>query len=80
MIALRHLLLAAIISYGLSGLFWFGLGVFNLQGFVLVSAGCAIAGALIGYLAGRRMLVTAGATVVIRLAAFFVMTGGSLTP
>jgi hypothetical protein len=80
MIALRHLLLATIISYGLSGLFWIGLGVFNLPGFVLVSAGSALAGALIDYLAGRRMLVTAGATAVIRLAVFFLMTGGSLTP
>ena len=77
---LRHLLLAAVISYGLSGLFWLVLHVFNLPGFIFVSAGCAIAGALAGYFAGQRLLVTAGATAAIRVAVFFIMTGGAITP
>ncbi|WP_339748729.1 hypothetical protein [uncultured Maricaulis sp.] len=77
---LRHLLLAAAVSYGLSGLFWLVLNVFNLQGFIAVSAACALAGALAGWLSGRRLWVTAGATAVIRLVAFFLMTGGFGTP
>lgn len=73
---LRHILLALAISYGLSVFFWLALNVFILTGFIVVSAGCALAGALLGYLAGKRLWVTAIATGAIRLAAFLAVTNG----
>lgn len=49
MIVLKHLAVAAYLSFGPSLLFWIGWGVFDMRGFWLVNEACAIAGALAGY-------------------------------
>lgn len=77
---LRHLLVAALVSYGFSVFFWLALGMFILKGFIVVSAACALAGAAIGYFTGRKILVTVIATAVIRLAAYFAVVNGLLQP
>ncbi len=69
---IKHLMLAIGLSYALSLFFWAVFSVFNLQGFILVSAVCALAGAGIGFLTGRRLVVTAIATILIRIAAYLV--------
>jgi len=75
MALLRHILIAALISFGLSVGFWLGLGVFDLQGFVIVSSGVALAGALAGLLFGGRLAVTAGVTLVLRVGVFLAVAG-----
>ncbi len=71
----RHISLALFLSYGLSLLFWTVLNVFNLPGFIIISALCAIAGAGIGYLWGRRLWLSLLMTFLIRMGVFFLMTG-----
>lgn len=75
MVIVRHLIAAAIVSYGLSLAFW-AAGTFVLVPFIVVSAGCAVAGAAAGLLAGRRLWLTIAATAVIRLGVFGLVTYG----
>ncbi len=73
----RHIAAALTVSYGLSLGFWLFAGVFNLPGFVLVSALAAALGLAAGWLAGKRLWVTALAAMVFRLVLYYVMTRGS---
>ena len=71
-----HLLIAALISFGLSIYAWLGLGVFALIPFLIVSSLCALAGAIIGrWMAGSNIMLTIGATTLIRVAVFVGMAG-----
>ena len=73
---LTHLLIAALISFGLSIYAWLGLGVFALIPFLIVSSLCALTGAVIGgWLAGSNIMITMGSTTLIRIAVFVVMAG-----
>jgi hypothetical protein len=71
-----HFLVALMVSYGLSVAFWLGLGVFNLMGFILVSAIAAALGLGAGWLMGKRLWVTLLVTLLTRLALYVLMTGG----
>ena len=71
-----HTLLALFVSYGLSIFFWLGLGVFNLVGFVVVSALAAAMGLGAGWVMKKRLWVTIMATLVIRVALYVFMTRG----
>jgi len=71
-----HLLVALMVSYGLSVAFWLGLGVFNLMGFILVSAIATVLGVFAGWLMGKRLWVTVLATLLARLALYVLMTRG----
>lgn len=73
---LKMLVVCLLVSYGLSVGFWLGLGVFNLPGFILGSAAAGFAGAIVGWLAGRSLLLAVVATAVIRIALFIFMTHG----
>ena len=73
---LKHLALAAILSFGLSLGFWVLLGVFDLRGFWVVSTACALIGGLGGYLAGKRIAVTALLTMIVRIAVFALVVQG----
>ncbi len=72
-----HAALALAVSYGLSLFFWFGLGVFNLAGFVIISALAAALGLTAGWRAHKKLWITALATLVVRLMLYVVMTRGS---
>ena len=63
-----HLALAAAISFGISVYAWLGLGVFLPVPFWAVSSGVALAATVIGWMAGRRLLVTAAAAFLARTA------------
>lgn len=76
MIFVRQLVLAILVSFGLSLFFWLGLGVFSLPGFLVVSSVCALVGAAGGYFAHGNYWVTAGATAIIRVIAYLTATGG----
>lgn len=71
---LKHFVLALVISFALSVAFWGVFGVFELAPFFIVSLLCAAAGASIGVVFGKRLLVTGIATAVIRVAAFYAVT------
>lgn len=73
---LKHLALAAILSFGLSLGFWAVFGVFDLRGFWVVSTACALIGALGGYLAGKRLAATTLLTVIVRVAVFALVVQG----
>ncbi len=73
---LAHILVAALLSYGLSIFFRFAFGVFNLGGFIGVSALAAAIGLLAGWLSGKRLLVTALVTVMVRIGLYYFMTRG----
>lgn len=73
---MTHLLVATLISFGLSIYAWIGLGIFALLPFLTVSSVCAFAGAAIGgWLAGSNIMITMGSTTLIRVAVFLVMVG-----
>jgi|GEM_PF-5689019 len=67
-----HIALGLATSFGLSVLFWVGLGVFNLAGFLLWSGLIGLVGAGIGWWFGR-LGVTAGATAGLRVLHFVLM-------
>ena len=46
-----------------------------MPGFVIMSLLAAAAGVIIGQLAGQRLWVTALATIIVRLAIYFIATG-----
>jgi len=73
---ITHLLVAGLVSYGLSVAFWLGLGVFNLMGFILVSAMAAALGLGAGWILGKRLWVTLLASLLARLGLYVLMTGG----
>lgn len=73
---MAHITLAIIIAYGLSVYFWLGLGVFNLIGFIGVSALAVVIGLAAGWLMGKRLWVTALATLAARLILYAVMMRG----
>ena len=72
---LRHTILALALSFALSAAFWLVWGVFVMPGFVIMSLLAAAAGVIIGQLAGQRLWVTALATIIVRLAIYFIATG-----
>ena len=72
----RHLAFAILVSYGFSVAFWLFMGVFILKGFIIISAACALAGALVGYFSGKKLMTTLIATAIIRLAAFYAVMEG----
>ena len=73
---LTHLVIASLISFGLSIYAWLGLGVFELIPFFIVSGVCALTGAVIGgWLAGSNIMITIGMTALIRVAVFLVAAG-----
>jgi hypothetical protein len=65
---LIHLAVAAAISFGVSIYAWAGLGVFAPVPFLAVSSGVSIAAALGGFLAGRRLALTAAIALILRIA------------
>jgi hypothetical protein len=71
-----HFVVALGLAYGLSVFFWLGLGVFNLAGFIVVSALAALAGLLTGWFGNKRLWLTALATVLIRLGLYAFMMRG----
>ncbi|PHS24609.1 MAG: hypothetical protein COA84_08935 [Robiginitomaculum sp.] len=73
---MTHALAALFVSYGLSVFFWLGLGVFNLIGFIIVSALAAAMGLGAGWVMKKRLWVTIMATLVIRIALYVLMTRG----
>jgi len=73
---ITHLLVAVLVSYGLSVMFWLGLGVFNLMGFMLISALAAAVGLGAGWLMGKRLWVTLLASLLARLMLYVLMTRG----
>lgn len=73
----HHALLAGLVSFGLSGVFGLAFGVFMLIPFFVVSSACAIVGALIGWVAGKRLWVTALAAALIRVGVFVAVIGPS---
>ncbi len=73
---ITHLLVAVLVSYGLSAFFWLGLGVFNLMGFVIISALAAILGVSTGWVMGKRLWITATASLAYRLALYGLMMRG----
>ena len=72
-----HGVVALALAYGLSLFFWLGLGVFNLPGFMMISFLAAATGLAAGWLAGRRLWLTALVTSVVRIALYVLMTHGS---
>lgn len=72
-----HAIAALGLSYGLSVYFWLGLGTFNLIGFILVSAGVALVGGLCGWFLNKNIWVTIVATIILRVAVYWLMTTGS---
>jgi hypothetical protein len=77
---MRHLLVAALVSYGFSIFFWVAHGMFILKGFIVVSAICALAGAAIGFFTGNKIFMTVIATAVIRMGAYYAVVNGLLQP
>jgi hypothetical protein len=73
---ITHFIVALGIAYGLSVFFWLGLGVFNLVGFIVVSALAAIAGLLVGWFGKQRLWLTGLATALIRLGLYAFMMRG----
>lgn len=71
---LNHGAVALALSYGLSLYFWFALGTFNLIGFIVVSACVALMGALCGWFLNKNIWITAIATIILRLAIYWLMT------
>lgn len=74
---LRHTILALFISFGLSVLFWLGLGVFDPTGFWLVSLSSAILGVAFGYFIFRKILVTGIASFLVRITIFMLVMMGN---
>ncbi|PHS28941.1 MAG: hypothetical protein COA85_02430 [Robiginitomaculum sp.] len=70
---IMHFLGALLVSYGLSVAFWLGLGVFNLMGFVFVSALAAALGVFAGWFMGKHLWVTVLATLLCRLGLYMLM-------
>ena len=75
---LPHFTLALCVSYVLSLCFWLVLHVFNLGGFIVISALCAFIGAMVGFLAGRRLWLTGLVTLIVRIVVFMLMTKTAL--
>ncbi len=73
---ITHLVLALITSYGLSVFFWLTLGVFNLIGFIVVSALAAALGLASGMIMQRRLWITVFATLLVRIGLYLLMTRG----
>lgn len=71
----KHLIVALVLSFGLSVFFWAVFGVFAAAPFVFVSLACAVVGALIGYFGGNRLALTFGATLIVRVAAYLAAGG-----
>ena len=71
---LKYIWPSLALSYGLSVFFWLVLGVFNLGGFIAVSALCGVAGGALGYAAGKKMWVALVATAIIRIVVYLIMT------
>ncbi|VAV93675.1 hypothetical protein MNBD_ALPHA06-1011 [hydrothermal vent metagenome] len=71
----RHTAYALVLSYGLSVFFWLGFGVFNLVGFIVVSALTAALGVASGWVLGKKLGITLLATFVFRILAYLLMTG-----
>ncbi|WP_374762854.1 hypothetical protein [Yunchengibacter salinarum] len=69
-----HVMVALLVSVGLSLFFWAVLDTFVLMGFLLWSVVAAAAGALIGGRLVERLWVTVLATAVIRIAIYGLMT------
>ncbi|MAI89145.1 hypothetical protein [Ponticaulis sp.] len=80
MTLLRHIGLALILSFGLSVLFYLGLGAFNATGFWLASLGCAFLGVVFGLVFFRKLAMTGIATVLVRVMVFIIMTIGNGPP
>ena len=73
---LVHLLLAAILSLGISSAVWLLLDVFHPLGFMLASIGAAFLGALAGWAGGKYLVTTLSATLLLRGAILFFAVGG----
>ncbi len=73
---LAHLLLAAFISFGISTAVWLLLDIFNPVGFVVVSTGAALFGALAGWTGGKYLATTVATTILLRGAVLFFAIGG----
>lgn len=70
----QHVLVALIVAFGLSVIFWLFLGVFVLSGFVLWSLVSAVIGVLIGAFVFDYVVWTATATAIVRVAIYLGMT------
>ena len=73
---LVHLCLAAVVSFGISLAVWLLLDVFNPVGFVVASAGSALAGALAGWLSGRLLATTLMVVIAMRGAILYLAIAG----
>lgn len=71
---LKNFAAALLVSYVLSIVFWLAFGVFNLPGFIFVSAAAALVGTLVGWLMRTSLIVTLLATAIVRIALFGFMT------
>ncbi|MEL7517681.1 MAG: hypothetical protein AAFN48_01860 [Pseudomonadota bacterium] len=71
----RHALIAVLVSFGLSIFFWAAFGVFLAVPFLVVSTLCALGGGVVGWVAGKRLWVTAIMTALIRSAVFIAVLG-----
>ena len=72
---LAHLLLAAVLSFGISLAAWRFLDVFELTPFILVSTSATILGALAGWASGKYLITTFAATVLLRSAVLYFAIG-----
>ena len=70
----QHFLVALIVAFGLSVIFWLFLGVFVLSGFVLWSLVSAVIGVLIGAVIFDYVVWTAIAAAIVRVAIYLGMT------
>lgn len=70
-IIIEHFVVAVAISFALSIGFWIVYNIFELTPFFVVSIACAIAGAAIGVVVRRGVVLTIIATTAIRIAVFF---------
>jgi len=65
--AKRHYLIAILVSFGLSILFWIALGIFDFVGFLFWSCLAALLGSSVGLVLDRKIWISVVATVIIRL-------------
>ena len=71
---LQHILLALVIAFGLSVVFWLVLGTFVLVGFILWSLVAAAIGVAVGAFAVRNIVWTGVVTAAVRVLIYAVMT------
>jgi len=73
----HHFFLAALISFGLSLVFWRAFGGFYPVSLFLISGSCAAIGAMTGWLLGKKLWVTMLAAALLRVIIFVAILGPS---